>query len=62
MWTGILHGIYGLGAFISPLLATVMVTHGIPVSNRLPVYYTRAVLLTCFRDTSSICSTRQTLG
>ncbi|EIM87901.1 MFS general substrate transporter [Stereum hirsutum FP-91666 SS1] len=30
MYTGILHGIYGLGAFASPLVATAMVTHGIP--------------------------------
>ncbi|PIL37379.1 MFS general substrate transporter [Ganoderma sinense ZZ0214-1] len=30
MWTGILHGIYGLGAFASPLLATAMVTRGVP--------------------------------
>ena len=32
MWTGILHGIYGLGAFASPLVATAMVTRGVPVS------------------------------
>lgn len=31
MYTGILHGIYGLGAFASPLVATAMVTHGVPV-------------------------------
>ncbi|KAI1796140.1 MFS general substrate transporter, partial [Ganoderma leucocontextum] len=30
MWTGILHGIYGLGAFASPLLATAMVIRGVP--------------------------------
>ncbi|KAI0774519.1 MFS general substrate transporter [Fomes fomentarius] len=30
MWTGILHGIYGMGAFVSPLVATVMVTKGVP--------------------------------
>ncbi|KAI0650491.1 MFS general substrate transporter [Trametes meyenii] len=30
MWTGILHGIYGLGSFASPLVATAMVTHGVP--------------------------------
>ncbi|TBU33086.1 MFS general substrate transporter [Dichomitus squalens] len=30
MWTGILHGIYGLGAFASPLVATAMVTRGVP--------------------------------
>ncbi|KAH9833683.1 MFS general substrate transporter [Rhodofomes roseus] len=30
MWTGILHGIYGLGAFASPLVATAMTTHGVP--------------------------------
>lgn len=32
-WTGILHGIYGLGAFASPLVATSMVTKGIPVRS-----------------------------
>ncbi|KAI0732780.1 MFS general substrate transporter [Fomitopsis betulina] len=30
MWTGLLHGIYGLGAFASPLVATAMASHGIP--------------------------------
>lgn len=30
-WTGILHRVYGLGAFASPLVATSMVTKGIPV-------------------------------
>lgn len=31
MWTGVLHGVYGLGAFASPLVATAMVTRGVPV-------------------------------
>ena len=31
VWTGILHGIYGLGGFASPLVATAMVSRGIPV-------------------------------
>ncbi|KAH9938016.1 MFS general substrate transporter [Fomitopsis serialis] len=30
MWTGLLHGIYGLGAFASPLVATAMASRGIP--------------------------------
>ncbi|KAL4243879.1 Major Facilitator Superfamily Transporter [Abortiporus biennis] len=30
LWTGVLHGIYGLGAFASPLVATAMVTKGVP--------------------------------
>ncbi|OCH95942.1 MFS general substrate transporter [Obba rivulosa] len=30
LWTGVLHGIYGFGAFLSPLIATTMVTRGIP--------------------------------
>ncbi|TCD69232.1 hypothetical protein EIP91_008335 [Steccherinum ochraceum] len=30
LWTGILHGIYGLGAFASPLVATAMVSRGVP--------------------------------
>ncbi|CDO73790.1 hypothetical protein BN946_scf185015.g119 [Trametes cinnabarina] len=30
VYTGILHGIYGLGAFASPQVATAMVTRGIP--------------------------------
>ncbi|KZT71492.1 MFS general substrate transporter [Daedalea quercina L-15889] len=30
MWTGLLHGIYGLGAFASPLVATAMASHGVP--------------------------------
>ncbi|KZT24571.1 MFS general substrate transporter [Neolentinus lepideus HHB14362 ss-1] len=30
VWTGLLHGIYGLGAFASPLVATVIVTKGLP--------------------------------
>ncbi|OBZ70191.1 hypothetical protein A0H81_09628 [Grifola frondosa] len=30
LWTGLLHGIYGIGAFVSPLIATAMVTRGIP--------------------------------
>ncbi|KAI0638434.1 MFS general substrate transporter [Trametes polyzona] len=46
MWTGILHGIYGLGAFASPLVATAMVTHGVPfhffyttnVAMNIPVF------------------------
>ncbi|OSX59421.1 hypothetical protein POSPLADRAFT_1150582, partial [Postia placenta MAD-698-R-SB12] len=29
-WTGILHGIYGLGAFASPLVATAIASRGIP--------------------------------
>ena len=33
MWTGILHGIYGLGAFVSPLIATAMISRGVPVSS-----------------------------
>ncbi len=33
LWTGVLHGIYGLGAFASPQVATVMVTRNIPVSD-----------------------------
>ncbi|KAA1473487.1 MFS general substrate transporter [Dentipellis sp. KUC8613] len=30
LYTGVLHGIYGLGAFASPQVATAMVTHGVP--------------------------------
>ena len=30
-WTGILHGIYGLGAFASPLVATAIVSRQVPV-------------------------------
>ncbi len=33
MWTGVLHGIYGLGGFASPLVATAMVSRGIPVKD-----------------------------
>lgn len=33
LWTGVLHGIYGLGAFASPQVATVMVTRNIHVSD-----------------------------
>ncbi|KAI0353089.1 MFS general substrate transporter [Trametes cingulata] len=39
MWTGILHGIYGLGAFASPQVATVMVSRGIPYN----LFYTTNV-------------------
>ena len=35
MWTGLLHGIYGLGAFASPLVATAMASRGIPVRSLL---------------------------
>ncbi|KAI0832679.1 MFS general substrate transporter [Trametes gibbosa] len=46
MWTGILHGIYGLGAFASPLVATAMVSRGVPyhffyttnVAMNIPVF------------------------
>lgn len=31
LYTGFLHGMFGLGAFASPLVATAMVTRGIPV-------------------------------
>jgi hypothetical protein len=30
-WTGVMHGFFGLGAFASPLVATAMVSRGIPV-------------------------------
>ncbi|THH19893.1 hypothetical protein EW146_g1337 [Bondarzewia mesenterica] len=30
LYTGFLHGIYGLGAFASPLVATAMITRGVP--------------------------------
>ncbi|TFY77056.1 hypothetical protein EWM64_g6956 [Hericium alpestre] len=30
LYTGVLHGIYGLGAFASPLVATAMITRGVP--------------------------------
>ncbi|KAI0082345.1 MFS general substrate transporter [Panus rudis PR-1116 ss-1] len=39
VWTGLLHGIYGLGAFASPLVATAMVTRGIPYN----LFYTTNV-------------------
>lgn len=32
LWTGCLHGVYGLGAFASPQVATAMLLKGIPVS------------------------------
>lgn len=31
MWTGALHGIFGLGAFASPQAATAMISRGLPV-------------------------------
>jgi len=30
LWTGLLHGIYGLGSFASPLVATAIVSRGVP--------------------------------
>ncbi|RDX53842.1 MFS general substrate transporter [Lentinus brumalis] len=42
MWTGVLHGIYGLGGFASPLVATAMVSRGIPYH----LFYTTNVAMT----------------
>ncbi|KAI0751047.1 major facilitator superfamily domain-containing protein [Daedaleopsis nitida] len=49
MWTGILHGIYGLGAFVSPLMATAMVSRGVPVRFRNETVYSRP----CMTDSGS---------
>ncbi|CAL1700496.1 unnamed protein product [Somion occarium] len=55
LWTGLLHGIYGLGAFASPLVATAMVTHGVPyhlfyttnVGMNVPIF---ALIWVAFHD------------
>ncbi|KAH9942578.1 major facilitator superfamily domain-containing protein [Amylocystis lapponica] len=55
MWTGLLHGIYGLGAFASPQVATAMVTRGVPyhlfyttnVGMNIPVF---AIVWFAFRN------------
>ncbi|KII94865.1 hypothetical protein PLICRDRAFT_128164 [Plicaturopsis crispa FD-325 SS-3] len=58
-WTGVLHGIYGLGAFASPLVATAMVTRGVPyhffymtnVGMNVPVL---ALIWLAFRDLKAL--------
>ncbi|KAI0776201.1 MFS general substrate transporter [Trametes elegans] len=55
MWTCILHGIYGLGSFASPLVATAVVSRGVPyhffyttnVGLNIPVF---ALAWFAFRD------------
>ncbi|KAI0340894.1 MFS general substrate transporter [Trametopsis cervina] len=41
MWTGFLHGVYGLGAFASPQVATAMLVRGIPYN----LFYTTNVAM-----------------
>ncbi|KAI0686005.1 MFS general substrate transporter [Cytidiella melzeri] len=39
LWTGLLHGVYGLGAFASPQVATAMLVRGVPYN----IFYTTNV-------------------
>jgi MFS family permease len=44
---GLLHGIYGLGAVLSPLIATSMIARA-----NMPWYYFYFVMVSCFRNES----------